>query len=42
MKYEMIPRPLNGDVFYSILRKDDGIEEKNPMILFYRLTSARD
>jgi len=38
---ESIPRQLNGDVFYSILR-DEGnskeeTEEKNPMILFYRI-----
>lgn len=39
---ESIPRQLNGDVFYSILRNEDSIEEKNPMIMFYRLTFARN
>src|SRR5690554_5443745 len=36
---EIIPRPLNGDVFYSILRDEDGVEEKNPLIAFYRLVN---
>lgn len=41
---ESNPRQLNGDVFYSILRdvqntKED-TEEKNPLILFYRLKST--
>jgi len=39
---EIIPKPLNGNVFYSILRNEDGIEEKNPFIVFYRLTSSRN
>lgn len=39
---ESIPRQLDGDVFYSILRDEDGIEEKNPMIILYRLTFARN
>ncbi len=34
---EIIPRPLNGDVYYYILRNEDGIEEKNPLIVLYRL-----
>ncbi|MCH7409757.1 hypothetical protein MM239_10155 [Belliella sp. DSM 111904] len=32
-----IPKPMNEGVFYSIRRNKDSIEEKNPMILFYRL-----
>jgi hypothetical protein len=36
---ESIPRQLDGDVFYSILRDEDGIEEKNPLIVFYRVIS---
>ena len=36
---EIIPRPLSGDVFYSILRDEDGIEEKNPLIVLYRLVN---
>lgn len=39
---ESIPRRLDGDVFYSILRNEGGIEEKNPMIMLYRLTAARN
>lgn len=34
---EIIPRPLKEDVFYSILRNEDGMEEKNPLIVFYRI-----
>ena len=40
--HEMIPKPLNKDVFYSIHRNENGIEEKNPMIMFYRLIFARN
>ncbi len=36
---EIIPKPLNGDVFYSILRDEESIEEKNPLIVLYRLTT---
>lgn len=39
---EIIPRPLNGDVFYSILRDEESIEEKNPLIVSYRLIIAAD
>jgi hypothetical protein len=39
---ESIPRQLDGDVFYSILRDEDGIEEKNPLIVFYRIISERN
>lgn len=39
---ESNPRQLNGDVFYSILRNEDGIEEKNPLIVMYRLTFAKN
>jgi hypothetical protein len=42
MTIENIPKPLNGDVFYSILSNESGNEEKNPMILLYRLTSAHN
>jgi len=34
---EMIPKPFNGDIFYSILRDEESTEEKNPLIVFYRL-----
>lgn len=38
MSIENIPRPLGmGDLFYSILRDEESIEEKNPMIVFYRM-----
>lgn len=36
---ESMPRQLEGDVFYSILRNEDDIEEKNPMIVLFRLIS---
>lgn len=40
---ENIPRPLKGVVFYSILRderySEEDTEEKNPMIVFYRIIS---
>jgi hypothetical protein len=39
---EMIPKPLNRDVFYSILRDEENTEEKNPLIVFYRLISSRN
>jgi hypothetical protein len=39
---ESIPRQLDGDVFYSILRDEDGIEEKNPLIVFYQIISERN
>ena len=39
---EMIPKPLNGDIFYSILRDEENTEEKNPLIVFYRLPSIRN
>ncbi|MBS9525790.1 6-bladed beta-propeller [Litoribacter alkaliphilus] len=39
---EIIPKPLDGDVFYSILRNESGTEEKNPLILLYRLTSSHN
>ncbi|WP_194975444.1 6-bladed beta-propeller [Aquiflexum lacus] len=42
MTHEMIPKPLNKDVFYSIHRNEDGIEEKNPLIVMYRLPSLRN
>jgi hypothetical protein len=37
---ESFPRQLNEDVFYSILRDEDGIEEKNPLIVLYRLITT--
>lgn len=40
MTDEMIPKPLDGDFFYSKLRNEDGINEKNPLIMLYRLTST--
>ena len=39
---EIIPRPLNGDVFYSILRDEERIEEINLLIVFYRLSTTTD
>ncbi|WP_373523734.1 6-bladed beta-propeller [Aquiflexum sp.] len=40
---EIVPKPLNGDLFYSILRDEENskedTEEKNPLILFYRIIS---
>ncbi|EKB50976.1 hypothetical protein [Cecembia lonarensis] len=39
---ESVPRQLDRDVFYSILRDEDGFEEKNPMIILYRLSFARN
>jgi hypothetical protein len=36
---ENIPRPLKGDMYYSILRNEDGVEERNPLIVFYRLVN---
>ena len=38
---ENIPRPLGmGDLFYSILRDEESIEEKNPMIVIYQLSTT--
>jgi hypothetical protein len=42
MTDEMIPKPFKGNVHYSILRDKENALEKNPLIVFYRLTSARD
>lgn len=42
MTDEMIPKPLNGDVFYSILRENENAIEKNPLIVMYRLTSPKN
>ncbi len=42
MTDEMIPKPLNGDVYYSILRDKEHTIEKNPLIVFYRLPSKRN
>jgi hypothetical protein len=39
---EIIPKPLNGDVFYSILRDNENAMEKNPLIVLYRLTFPRN
>lgn len=39
---EMIPKPLNRDVFYSILRDEENTEEINPLIVFYRLIPSRN
>ncbi|EON78718.1 hypothetical protein ADIS_0615 [Lunatimonas lonarensis] len=38
---EIIPKPMKGDLYYSILRVHDGEEERNPMILFYRILSQK-
>lgn len=42
MTEEMIPKPLNGDVYYSILRGKENAIEKNPLIVSYRLTFGRN
>lgn len=39
---EITPKPLNGDVFYSILRENENAIEKNPLIVMYRLTSPKN
>jgi hypothetical protein len=39
---EIIPKPMNDDVFYSIIRDEEGTAEKNPLIVFYRLRSTRN
>ncbi|WP_228694039.1 6-bladed beta-propeller [Lunatimonas sp.] len=39
MKIQSLPRHLKGNMFYSILGTEDGMEEKNPLIVFYRLVS---
>jgi len=36
---EIIPRPLKEDLFYSILRNEAGVEERNPRIIFYRIVN---
>lgn len=36
---EIIPRPLKEDLFYSIVRNEDGVEERNPRIVFYRIVN---
>lgn len=42
MTDEMIPKPLDGDVFYSILRDHDSFTEINPQIIIYRLPSIEN
>jgi len=43
MSIENLPRPLgDGDLFYSVLRDEESIEEKNPMIVFYRVKAIGD
>ncbi len=42
MTDEMIPNPLDGDVFYSILRDHDSFPEINPQIIIYRLPSIEN
>lgn len=42
MTDEIIPKPFKGNVYYSILRDENGIEEKNPLIVMYRIISARN
>ena len=39
---EIIPKPMNEDVFYSIIRDEEGTTEKNPLIVMYRLRSVRN
>lgn len=42
MTEEIIPKPLNGDVYYSILRDKENAIERNPHLVFYRLPSVRN
>ncbi|WP_114751534.1 6-bladed beta-propeller [Pleomorphovibrio marinus] len=35
----IMPRPFEEDVFYSILRDEEGFEEKNPLIVLFRIIS---
>jgi hypothetical protein len=37
---EIIPKPFKEDVFYSILRDEGSTEEKNPLIVLYRLITT--
>lgn len=42
MTHEIIPKPFKGNVYYSILRDKQNAIEKNPLIVMYRLTFARN
>ena len=42
MTIEIIPKPLNGDVYYSIVRDEENAIEKNPQIIIYRLPSIEN
>jgi hypothetical protein len=42
MTDEMIPRPINGDRYYSILKDKENGSEKNPQLVFYRVPEARN
>ncbi|WP_291788035.1 6-bladed beta-propeller, partial [Cecembia sp.] len=42
MTDEMIPKPLNGDLFYSILRDQENTTEINPQIIIYRMPSIEN
>jgi len=42
MTGEIIPKPLHSDVFYSIIRDEESIEEQNPIIVFYRLSTSME
>jgi hypothetical protein len=42
MTLESIPRQLDGDVFYSILRDQENTMEINPQIIIYRLPSIEN
>lgn len=37
---ENMPQQKEGDVLFSILRNEEGMEEKNPMIVMYRLNTT--
>lgn len=41
IRVERLPKHLNEDVFYSIIRNENGMEEKNPLIVFYRLVTPK-
>jgi len=39
IKIQRLPKHLSEDLFYSILRNEGGMQEKNPLIVLYRLVS---
>jgi hypothetical protein len=39
IKIQRLPKHMSEDLFYSIIRNEGGMEEKNPLIVLYRLVS---